>query len=138
MHGAIFGTNNPVAAALRNSILAEAMGEEVFVNAMEILYSSDDDDDDDDNSSSFDDDMEVEQEQQEIRRLRRSRCANNGRRSKTECNWWKLYLSPEKKQIFEDDENGRESLNFRRMFRVPYDVYRNRLLALAVTRWWPE
>jgi hypothetical protein len=74
MHGAIFGTNNLVAAALRNSILAEAMGEEVFVNAMEILYSSDDDN----NSLSFDDDMEVEQEQQEIQRLQRSRRANNG------------------------------------------------------------
>ena len=39
------GTNNSVSAVLRNSLLAEVMGEEAFVDAMNILYTSSSDDD---------------------------------------------------------------------------------------------
>jgi Plant transposon protein len=129
--GAVVGTNNPVASILANGILAEVMGREQFLNAMEILYTSSDDDDTD-TDSSFDG-VEGVQEQEPKRS-----CVNNGRRLKTECNWWKSYLAAEKKRLMDEDDNGREALHFRRMFRVPYYVYRDRLLTLAITKWWPE
>ena len=138
LHGILrVGTNNSVNAVLRNSLLAEVMGEEAFVDAMNILYTSSSDDDNMSHSST--DSASTERQRMEQQQTPQPSCrVNNGRRLKTECNWWKLYLAPEKKRIFEEDRNGRESLNFRRMFRVPYDVYSNRLLTLAITRWWPE
>jgi Plant transposon protein len=136
-NAAAVGTNNPVAFVLANGILAEVMGQEQFRNAMEILYTSSSSDDDDTDDNSFDAGGGVEGVQHERQRPIRSR-VNNGRRLKTECNWWKSFLAPEKKRILEEDDNGREAINFRRMFRVPYDVYKHRLLTLAITRWWPE
>ena len=59
-----------------------------------------------------------------------------GRVRKEECNWWRLYLSPEALQAYRDEPNGRLSREFRRMFRVSYDMFKRRVLDLAIEMWW--
>jgi hypothetical protein len=55
---------------------------------------------------------------------------------KQDCNWWRLYLSPEALQAYEDEPDGRLSRKFHRMFRMSFDIFKRRALDLAVETWW--
>ncbi len=55
-----------------------------------------------------------------------------GRVRKEECNWWRLYLSPEALQAYRDEPDGRLAREFCRMFRMSYDVFKRRVLDLTV------
>ena len=46
-------------------------------------------------------------------------------------------LDPSIKAIYLTEPNGREANRFRRMFRIPYSIFRDQLLDLAVEKWWP-
>ena len=58
------------------------------------------------------------------------------RMRKEDCNWWRLYLSPEALQAYEDEPDGRLSRKFHRMFRMSYYIFKWRVLDLAVETWW--
>jgi hypothetical protein len=59
-----------------------------------------------------------------------------GRVRKEDCNWWRLYLSPEALQAYEDEPDGRLSRKFHRIFQMSYDIFKRRVLDLAVETWW--
>ena len=59
------------------------------------------------------------------------------RSRKEDCNWWRMFLNPQVKNSYANEPNGRDSLKFRRMFRVTYEIFKTRLLDLALELWWP-
>ena len=40
------------------------------------------------------------------------------RSRKEDCNWWRMFLNPQITNSYTEEPNGRDSLKFRRMFRV--------------------
>jgi hypothetical protein len=59
------------------------------------------------------------------------------RSRKEDCNWWRMFLNPQVKNSYANEPNGRDSLKFRRMSRVTYEIFKTRLLDLALELWWP-
>jgi hypothetical protein len=59
------------------------------------------------------------------------------RKSKESCNWSILFLETFFKAIYLTEPNGTEANRFRRMFRIPFSVFTDQLLDLAVEKWWP-
>ena len=119
--------------------MAKAMGFDSFRAGLEILYDSSDDDNDD-----YDDDSDEisassnrifhAEERPQAKRTR----IYHQRSLKSESNWWRQFLTPEKRQVYATEANGRDSMCFRQMFRVPYAIFHDSLLHLAISRWWPE
>ncbi|KAI2511223.1 Plant transposon protein [Fragilaria crotonensis] len=52
--------------------------------------------------------------------------------------WWTAFLSQEAKAIQLNDPDGKVATSFRRAFRVPYMVFKERILDFSVRMWWPE
>ncbi len=55
---------------------------------------------------------------------------------KMDCNWWRLFLSPEALPAYMDEPGGHLSRKFHCMFRTSYDIFKRRVLDLAVETWW--
>ena len=53
-------------------------------------------------------------------------------------NWWTMFLSPESRQEYATNPGGRLAQQFRRMFRVPYGLFVEKILNLAIQNWWPD
>jgi Plant transposon protein len=127
-----------IAEAMRHSVMAKSMGFDAFKSGLEILYDSSSDEDGDDvesnngdsNISSCNSSVDAELTPQ----VKRPRIYQE-RLLKTESNWWKKYLSPEKKLLFDNEPLGRDATQFRRMFRVPYRIFEDHLMRLAKSKW---
>jgi len=119
----------------KKSVLATLQEDEQSRAALEQIFtSSDDDDDDDDNFFGASDEEDGPPAQEQVTKKRRTRFV---RLSKTESNWWKLFLSPERKETMKLHPNGREDKKFRRLFRVPFFVFCERLMPLTISKWFP-
>jgi hypothetical protein len=112
----------------KKSILATLLHDEQSRAALEIVFSSSDDDDDFNFLGDADDDtiLVPPPAQEQATKKRRTRFV---RLCKTESNWWKMFLAP--------NPDGREDKKFRRLFRVPYFVFCERLLPLTISKWFP-
>jgi len=119
--------------------LAESFGVNLYNAAITIIHESDKDEGDKENSDddsillsslSFGGDNTFEK-----RKFYRT---HYKRQSKDSWNWWwTLFLDPSIKAIYLTEPNGREADRFRSIFRIPYSVFRDQLLDLAVENWWP-
>jgi hypothetical protein len=131
--------------ASKQSLLANLLDYEQSRAGLELVFTSSDDDDDDE---FLGDDGRVIEDgdddsatrgvarlpQQQTAKKRRTRYA---RLCKTASNWWKLFLSPERRAIIESNPDGRDDKKFRRLFRVPYFVFHERILPLTISKWFP-
>ena len=120
----------------RNNPLAKTMGFEMYKAALAILDS----DDEDEKMACWpeqrrhhNDGLLLDNPQPRAKRWR----MNHGRQCITECNWWKIFICPEKTAECESDPDGRQAKLFRRTFRIPYHMFDKKLLALTVDRWFP-
>ena len=52
--------------------------------------------------------------------------------------WWTLFLSPDAKASFVNEPDGKDANVFRRAFRVPYSLFKEKILDFSVRMWWPE
>ena len=118
----------------KKSVLATLQEDEQSRAALEQIFTSSDDDDDDDNFFGASDEEDGPPAQEQVTKKRRTRFV---RLSKTESNWWKLFLSPERKETMKLHPNGREDKKFRRLFRVPFFVFCERLMPLTISKWFP-
>ncbi|KAI2512244.1 Plant transposon protein [Fragilaria crotonensis] len=59
------------------------------------------------------------------------------REKKEDSTWWRKYLNPDMTLNMEVEPQGRVAKKFRRNFRVPYLMYKTKILAMAKDRWWP-
>ena len=123
----------------KKSLLANLLDYEQYRAALDLVFSSSDDDDDDNLFGTGDNaDATIlvppAQEQERATKKRRTRYV---RLCKTESNWWKLFLSPEKREILKLNPDGRDDRKFRRLFRVPFFVFFERLLPLTISKWFP-
>jgi hypothetical protein len=134
----LFAANT--AEAMRHTIMAKAMGFDSFKAGLEILYDSSDDDEDEERSDDDGDEIgsscDRSSDAEERPHTKRMRIYHQ-RPLKTESNWWRRFLTPEKRHLYVSEPNGRESVFFRQMFRVPYRIFHEHLLPLAISRWWP-
>jgi hypothetical protein len=128
------------AEAMRHSVMAKAMGFDSFKAVLEILYDSteqdDNDDEDDDTDSEIGSSCNRSSNAEQRPQAKKTRIYHQ-RSLKTESNWWRKFLTPEKRQLYASEPNGCDSLCFRQMFRVSYAIFQDRLLFLAMSRWWP-
>jgi hypothetical protein len=134
----LYATNT--AEAMRHSVMAKAMGFDSFKAGLEILYDSSDQDGDDEMDDGNDSDeigscYKRSFDAEERPQAKRTRIYHQ-RSLKAESNWWRRFLAPEKRQLYASEPNGRDSLYFRQMFRVPYSIFYDQLLHLARSRWW--
>jgi hypothetical protein len=118
----------------KKSVLATLQEDEQSRAALEQIFTSSDDDDDDDNFFGASDEEDGPPAQEQVTKKRRTRFV---RLSKTESNWWKLFLSPERKETMKLHPNGREDKKFRLLFRVPFFVFCERLMPLTISKWFP-
>ena len=120
----------------KKSILATLLRDEQSRAALEIVFSSSDDDDDFNFLGDADNDtiLVPPPAQEPATKKRRTRFV---RVCKTESNWWKMFLAPKRKEIMKLNPDGREDKKFRRLFRVPYFVFCERLLPLTISKWFP-
>jgi hypothetical protein len=58
-----------------------------------------------------------------------------GRKPHNESHWWLEHLTPAIREQYLADPHGRLSLKFRRLFRVPFDMFLD-LVEMANRRWW--
>ena len=52
--------------------------------------------------------------------------------------FWTSFLSPKMKAVYFTDPDGRESSQFRRAFRVPYSLLKEKILEFSIQMWWPD
>ena len=87
--------------------------------------NSNDDDDDDDDA------VPMMPMPKKARRVYVRKPMNN-------CAWWTAFLSQEAKAILINEPDGKDATSFRRAFRVPYSVFKEKILDFSVQMWWPE
>jgi len=51
--------------------------------------------------------------------------------------WWITFLHPQKREAYVSDADGREATLFRRIFRVRYHFFKEKVLEECASRWWP-
>ena len=99
--------------------------------------SDDSTDDPDDTSTSSDDDNRpgdgalTTPHTKRVRRVYERKPMNNS-------TWWLLFLTPEARTELMSDPHGKVSSQFRRAFRVPYLLFKEKILEFSVRRWWPD
>ena len=59
------------------------------------------------------------------------------REKKEDSAWWRKYLRPDMTLNMEVEPQGRVAKKFRRNFRLPFLMYKSKVLAMAKDRWWP-
>jgi hypothetical protein len=60
------------------------------------------------------------------------------RRLKTESPWWSTFLTPEKRELYHQFPDGRDATLFRRIFKVPYSFFKEKIFSFAVETWWND
>jgi hypothetical protein len=60
------------------------------------------------------------------------------RRLKTESPWWSTFLTPEKRELYHQFPDSRDATLFRRIFKVPYSFFKEKIFNFAVETWWND
>ena len=91
-------------------------------------------DSDEDASDSDSDDKLPDNALPIAKRIRRT----HARKPMNTSTWWTLFLSPEAKASYVSEPDGRDAKVFRRAFRIPYSLFKEKILDFSVRMWWPE
>ena len=124
---------------LRNrNCLIEYLGIAQYQSALDLIEdrsatdTSDDDRDSDDQNS---DDHSNDDDDGPLPKKTRTHFPRKPMKS---SNWWTMFLSPESRHEYATNPGGRLAQQFRRMFRVPYGLFVENILNLAIQNWWPD
>jgi Plant transposon protein len=60
------------------------------------------------------------------------------RRPMKDSAWWKYFISPAAKAELLTDPDGKVARQFRQAFRVPYLLFKLKILDFAIELWWPD
>jgi len=89
------------------------------------------------NNHHVDTPVEEEEEEEHASPVRKKTRNVYARKPKAESTWSRDYLNPTLRDMYVVDPHGRDAKKFRRLFRVPYDLFVE-LVQVSKERWWRD